>query len=160
MFGSSNRTIIQTQTTKTTQKWVTEHKTKLLLPFQSSDLNPVEHEWTEEAPSWICESKGSGVILDEGMISDLLSGVFWSEPCRRWVNWREEALSCICESEGSGVILDEGMVSDLLSGVFWSEPCRTWVNWREEAPSWICESEGSGVILDEGMVSDLLSGVL
>ncbi len=40
MFGSSNRTIIQTQTSKTTQKWVTEHKTKLLLwPFQSSDLN-------------------------------------------------------------------------------------------------------------------------
>ncbi len=30
---------------KTTQKWVTEHKTKLLLwPFQSSDLNPVENE--------------------------------------------------------------------------------------------------------------------
>ncbi len=48
MFGSSNRTIIQTQTSKTTQKWVTEHKTKLLLrPFQSSDLNPVEHEWGE-----------------------------------------------------------------------------------------------------------------
>ncbi len=31
--------------------------------------------WREEAPSWICESKGSGVILDEGMVSDLLSGV-------------------------------------------------------------------------------------
>ncbi len=45
MFGSSNRTIIQTQTSKTTQKWVTEHKTKLLLcPFQSSDLNPVENK--------------------------------------------------------------------------------------------------------------------
>ncbi len=40
-----NRTIIQTQTSKTTQEWVTEHKTKLLLwPFQFSDLNPVEHE--------------------------------------------------------------------------------------------------------------------
>ncbi len=45
MFGSSNQTIIQTQTSKTTQKWVTEHKTKLLL--QSSDLNPVENEWGE-----------------------------------------------------------------------------------------------------------------
>ncbi len=70
--------------------------------------------WREEAPSWICESKGSGVILDEGMVSDLLSGVLWPEPCRRWVNWREEAQSWICESEGSGVILDEGMVSDLV----------------------------------------------
>ncbi len=30
------------------KKWVTEHKTKLLVwPFQSSDLNPVEHEWGE-----------------------------------------------------------------------------------------------------------------
>ncbi len=48
MFGPSNCTIIQTQTLKTTQKWVTEHKTKLLLwPFQSSDLNPID-EWTEE----------------------------------------------------------------------------------------------------------------
>ncbi len=46
-------------------------------PFQSSDLNPVENKvnWREEAPSWSCESKGSGVILDEGMVSDLLSGV-------------------------------------------------------------------------------------
>ncbi len=78
-FGSSNRTIIQTQTSKTTQKWVTEYKTKLLLwPFQSSDLNPAENEWVnwrEEAPSWRCASEGSGVILDEGMISDLFSGV-------------------------------------------------------------------------------------
>ncbi len=48
MFGSSNRTIIQIQTSKTTQKWVTGHKTKLLLwPFPSSDLNPVENEWGE-----------------------------------------------------------------------------------------------------------------
>ncbi len=40
MFGSSNRTNIQTQTSKTTQKWVTEHKTKLLLcPVLTSDLN-------------------------------------------------------------------------------------------------------------------------
>ncbi len=70
-----NRTIIQTQTLKTTQKWVTEHKTKLLLwPFQSSDLNPRENEWGE-LKRRSCESEGSGVILDEGMVSDLLSGV-------------------------------------------------------------------------------------
>ncbi len=73
----NNRTIIQTQTSKTTQKWVTGYKTKLLLwPFQSSDLNPVENvNLREEAPSWSCESEGSGEILDEGMVSDLLSGV-------------------------------------------------------------------------------------
>ncbi len=48
MFGSSNRKIIQTQNLKTTQKWVTEHKTELLLwPFKSSDMNPVEDEWGE-----------------------------------------------------------------------------------------------------------------
>ncbi len=77
MFGSSNWTIIQKQTLKTTQKWVTGHKTKLLLwPFQPSDLNPVEMSevnWREEAV-W-SESEGSGEILDEGMVSDLLSGV-------------------------------------------------------------------------------------
>ncbi len=51
MFGSSNRTIIQTQTSKIAQKWVAEHKTKLLLwPFQSSDIYSTENEWgwTEE----------------------------------------------------------------------------------------------------------------
>ncbi len=46
MFGSSNRKIIQ---------------------------NPVENEWGELKRS--CESEGSGEILDEGMVSDLLSGV-------------------------------------------------------------------------------------
>ncbi len=40
--------LVQTQTSKTTQKWVSEHKTKILLcPFQSSDLNPIENEWGE-----------------------------------------------------------------------------------------------------------------
>ncbi len=48
MFGSSNQTRIQKQTLKTTQKWVTGHKTKLLLwPFQFPDLYPVENEWGE-----------------------------------------------------------------------------------------------------------------
>ncbi len=154
MFGSSNCTIIITQTSKTTQKWVTEHKTKLLLcPLQSSDLNPVEDEWGElKRRSW--ESEESGVILDEGMVSDLVSGVLWSESCRRWVRWTEEKKLWIWRS---GVILDEGMVSDLVSGVLWSEPCRRWVRWTEEKKMWIWRS---GVILDEGMVSDLVSGVL
>ncbi len=36
------------QTSKSTQKWFTEHKMNLLLwPSQSSDLNPVENEWGE-----------------------------------------------------------------------------------------------------------------
>ncbi len=56
-----------------------------------SDLNPVKmSEWTEEKKLWIWRS---GVILDEGMVSDLVSGVLWSEPCRRWVNWRGEAVN-------------------------------------------------------------------
>ncbi len=41
-----------------------------LLPLLSlsSDLNPTENEWVnwrEEAPSWSCESEGSGEILYE-----------------------------------------------------------------------------------------------
>ncbi len=56
-----------------------------------SDLNPVEDEWGElKRRSY--ESEGSGVILDEGMVSDLVSGVLWPEPCRRWVRWTEEKL--------------------------------------------------------------------
>ncbi len=48
---------------------------KLLpLPSQSSDLNPVENEWGEQKRR-SCESEGSGEILDEGTVSDLLSGV-------------------------------------------------------------------------------------
>ncbi len=73
-----------------------------------SDLNPVEDEWTEEKKLWIWRS---GVILDEGMVSDLVSGVLWSEPCRRRVRWTEEKKLWIWRS---GVILDEGMVSDLV----------------------------------------------
>ncbi len=45
--------------------------------LKSSDLNPRKCvRWTEEKKqqrSW--ESEGSGVILDEGMVSDLFSGV-------------------------------------------------------------------------------------
>ncbi len=78
MFGSSNRTIIQ-QTSKTTQNGSLSKKNQAsAMAIQSSDLNPVENEWGElkrKASSWSCESEGSGEILDEGMVSDLLSGV-------------------------------------------------------------------------------------
>ncbi len=97
-----------------------------------SDLNPVEDEWTEEKKLWIWRS---GVILDEGMVSDLVSGVLWPEPCRRWVRWTEEKKLWIWRS---GVILDEGIVSDLLSGVLWPEPCRRWLS---ELKRRSCESK-------------------
>ncbi len=66
--------MILKQPSKSKQKSVTENKTKLLpLPSQSSDLNPVENEWGElKRRSTV---KGSGVILYEGMVSDLLSDV-------------------------------------------------------------------------------------
>ncbi len=58
-------------------RWVTEHTTK---PLQWPFLWPEPcRKWVgvnwREAPSRSWESKGSGVILDEGMVSDLLSGV-------------------------------------------------------------------------------------
>ncbi len=95
MFGSSNRSIIQIQTSKTTQKWVTAHKTKLLLVIHVLWSEPCRTwvRWTEEEKLWIWRS---GVILDEGMVSDLVSGVLWSEPCRRWVS---ELKRRSCESE-------------------------------------------------------------
>ncbi len=88
MFGSSNWTIIQTQTSKTTQKWFTEHKTKLLL--QSSDLNPVEDELKRRS----CESEGSGEVLDE------------SEGSGEILGESEGSGEILDESEGSGEILD------------------------------------------------------
>ncbi len=69
------------------------------------------------------------------MVSDLVSGVLWPEPCRRWVRWTEEEKLWIWRS---GWILDEGMVSDLVSGVLWPEPCRRRVS---ELKRRSCESE-------------------
>ncbi len=113
-----------------------------------SDLNPVEDEWVNwREKLWIWRS---GVILDEGMVSDLVSGVLWSEPCRRWVRWTEEEKLWIWRS---GVILDEGMVSDLVSGVLWSEPCRRWVS---ELKRRSCESR---VWSDSGWRNGLWSRV-
>ncbi len=93
-----------------------------------SDLNPVEDEWTEEEKLWIWRS---GVILDEGMVSDLVSGVLWSEPCRRWVS---ELKRRSCESEDlewfwmkEWSLISCQVFSDL-------NPVEDeWVNWREEA---------------------------
>ncbi len=87
MFGSSNRTIIQTQTSKTTQKWVTEHKTKLLLwPFQSSDLNPVENEW--------------GELKRRSTVMELWIWRIWSD-----YGWRNGLWSLVrCSLTSSGII--------------------------------------------------------
>ncbi len=154
-----------------------------------SDLNPVEHEWGE-LKRRSCESEGSGVILDEGMVSDLVSGVLWPEPCRTWVRWTEEAVNLKIWSDSgwrNGLWSRVRCLSDL-------NPVEDeWVNWREEAVNlkdlecfWMKERSliscqvfsdlnpvedewteeeklwiwRSGVILDEGMVSDLVSGVL
>ncbi len=118
-----------------------------------SDLNPVETEWGE-LKRRSCESEGSGEILDEGMVSDLSSGVLWPEPCRRWVS---ELKRRSCESEDlewfwmkEWSLISRQVVSDL-------NPVEDeWGELKRRS----CESEGSGDILDEGMVSDLVSGVL
>ncbi len=99
MFGSSNRTIIQTQTSKTTQKWVTEHKTRLLLQF--SDLNPTEDELKRRS----CESEGSGEILEESEGSGEILDE--SEGSGEILDESEGSGKILDESEGSGVILDE-----------------------------------------------------
>ncbi len=132
MFGSSTWTIIQKQhkhgslSTKPSVCW----------PSQSSDPNPVEHEWGELKRR--SASDGSGVVLDEGMGSDLWSSVylmglewFWMKEWALisgqvfiwWVwsgsGWRNVFWSLVrCLSDGSGVVLDEGMGSDLWSGVY------------------------------------------
>ncbi len=85
-------------------------------------------EWTEEEKLWIWRS---GVILDEGMVSDLVSGVLWPEPCRRWVS---ELKRRSCESEDlewfwmkEWSLISCQVFSDL-------NPVEDeWVNWRGEA---------------------------
>ncbi len=55
------------------------------MAVQSSDLNPMEMSevnWREEAPTWSCESEGSGEILDEGMV--LISCQVFSELFRHY----------------------------------------------------------------------------
>ncbi len=83
-----------TQTSKTTQKWVTEHKTKLLLwPFPSSDLNPVENEWGE--------LKRSSTVME-----------LWIWRIWRDSVWRNGLWSLIrCSPNSSGII---GENSELL----------------------------------------------
>ncbi len=69
VFGSSTRTTIQ-------NKHQNKHKNVSLSTkwiFYHGRPSPLNRR--EEAPSWSCESEGSGEILDEGMVSDLLSGV-------------------------------------------------------------------------------------
>ncbi len=80
MFGSSNRTKIQKQTSKTNTKmghWAQKQASAMASPvlWPEPCRKWVKVNWREEAPSWSCEYKGSGEILDEGMVSDLLSGV-------------------------------------------------------------------------------------
>ncbi len=118
-----------------------------------SDLNPVEDEWGE-LKRRSCESEGSGVIMDEGMVSDLVSGVLWPEPCRRWVS---ELKRRSCESED----LERLWMKEwsLISCQVFSDLNPVEDEWGELKRR-SCESEGSGVIMDEGMVSDLVSGVL
>ncbi len=77
--GSSNRTIIQTQTSKNNTKmghWAQNQASAMVIPVLWPE--PVEKwvKWTEERSTvmelWIWRI---WKILDEGMVSDLLSGV-------------------------------------------------------------------------------------
>ncbi len=59
-----------------------------------------EVNWREEAPTWSWESKDPGVILDEGMVSDLLSGVLLTSSGiigehLELLNWQTEASKSI-----------------------------------------------------------------
>ncbi len=107
-----------------------------------SDLNPVEDEWGE-LKRRSCESEGSGEILDEGMVSDLVSGVLWSEPCRRWVS---ELKRRSCESED----LERFWMKEwsLISCQVFSDLNPVENEW-DELKRRSCESEGSGEMLYE-----------
>ncbi len=71
IFHQNNNPI---QTSKSTPEWVTEHWSDIHIPV----IWPEPYrKWVSELKrsTWSCESEGSGVILDEGTVSDLLSGV-------------------------------------------------------------------------------------
>ncbi len=115
-----------------------------------SDLNPVEDEWV----NWREEAVNLKIWSDSGWrnVSDLVSGVLWPEPCRRWVS---ELKRRSCESED----LEWFWMKEwsLISCQVFSDLNPVEDEWTEEKKLWIWRS---GVILDEGMVSDLVSGVL
>ncbi len=84
--------------------------------------------WTEEEKLWIWRS---GVILDEGMVSDLVSGVLWSEPCRTWVSELKRR-SCVSEDLEWFWMKEWSLIScQVFSDLNPVED--EWVNWREEA---------------------------
>ncbi len=98
MFGSSTKTTIQNKHQNKQKNG--SLSTKLI--FYHCCPCPLtwtlENMWGELKRStnmelWIWRS---GEILDEGMVSDLVSGVLWSEACRRWVS---ELKRRSCESE-------------------------------------------------------------
>ncbi len=60
---------------KTMGHWAQTQASAMAIPVLWPELCRKWVRWREEAPTWSCESKGSGVILDEGTVSDLLSGV-------------------------------------------------------------------------------------
>ncbi len=94
---------------KTTQKWVSGHKTKLLLcPFQSSDLNPVENE--------------RGELKRRSTVMELGIWRIWSDS-----GWRNGLWSLImCSLTSSGIIWENWAVK-LANGGFkkyWIKVCR------------------------------------
>ncbi len=150
MFGSSNRTIIQTQTSKTTEKWVTEHKTKFCYAFQSSDLKrrstvmelgteEKKHRhgagnWREEAPSWSWELKRSSTVMELGT----------EEKQHRHGagNWREEAPSWSWELKRRSTVMELGTEE--------KKHRHGAGNWREEAPSWSWELKRRSTVMELG----------
>ncbi len=122
MFGSSNRTIIQTQTSKTTQKWVTEHKSKLLLwPFLTSDLNPVEDEW--------------GELKRRNTVIELWIWSIWRDS-----GWRNDLWSLVRCSRTSSFIIGEHL--ELLNWRIWRDS-----GWRNGLWSLVrCSRTSSGII--------------
>ncbi len=81
--------------------WAQNQASAMFIPVLWPEPCRTWVRWTEEAPSWSGESKGSGEILDEGMVSDLLSGVLssgiigehvellnWQMEFKKWLNKR------------------------------------------------------------------------